>query len=58
MAALTGVELLAHGGLAGAIAEALMVLAVVGVLGAVWLRERRRTGDDEPEERTEVEHDE
>ena len=37
--------LVAHGGVAGAIVEALVVLAVVGVLAAVWLRERKdRTG--------------
>jgi len=31
----------AHGGLAGAIVEAAIVLALVGVLVWVWLRERR-----------------
>jgi competence protein ComGC len=31
----------AHGGVAGAIVESLIVLAVVSVLLAVWLRERR-----------------
>ena len=31
---------LAHGGLAGAIAEAVVALAVTGVFIAVWLRER------------------
>lgn len=38
-------ELIAHGGVAGAVVEALVVLAVVGVFVAVWLRERR--GGDE-----------
>lgn len=32
---------IAHGGVAGAIAEGLVALAVAGLLGAVWLRERR-----------------
>lgn len=48
--------LIAHGGSAGAIVESLIVLAVVGVLVAVWLNERRaaagksleRLSDDEP----------
>lgn len=52
--------LIAHGGTAGAIVEALVGLAVVAVFLAVWLRERRlgRSGaargeawlrdDDEP----------
>jgi hypothetical protein len=31
----------AHGGVAGAVVESLIVLAVVAVLVAVWLRERR-----------------
>jgi hypothetical protein len=30
-----------HGGVAGAIVETLVVLAVIAVLLAVWLRERR-----------------
>jgi hypothetical protein len=38
-AAVPGVT--AHAGLAGAIVEGLVVVAVVGVLVAVWLRERR-----------------
>lgn len=33
--------LVAHGGVAGLIAEAFFALAVVGGFGAVWLRERR-----------------
>jgi hypothetical protein len=36
--------LIAHGGAAGAIVELLIVLAVVGVLVAVWLNERRAAG--------------
>ncbi len=31
---------LAHGGLAGAIAEGAVALAVVGLFAAIWLRER------------------
>ena len=41
MAALAGLASLAHGGVPGAIAEGMIALAVAGVLGAVWLRERR-----------------
>ena len=48
--------LVAHGGITGAVVEALIVVAVVGVLAAVWLNERRaaagksleRLSDDEP----------
>jgi hypothetical protein len=41
--------LVAHGGVAGAIVESLLAIAVVGVLVAVWLRERRSGGrDSEP----------
>jgi hypothetical protein len=43
-------ELIAHGGLAGAILEALIVLAVIGVFAAAWLRERVAAEDArEPE---------
>jgi hypothetical protein len=38
--------LVAHGGLAGALVEASIVLALVGVLVWVWLRERRADRDD------------
>jgi hypothetical protein len=48
-------ELVAHGGVAGAVVEGLVVVLVVLVLLAVLLRERRSTGesrerltDDEP----------
>lgn len=41
MAALAGIAPLAHGGVAGALAEIAVAAAVAGVLGAVWLRERR-----------------
>ena len=42
---------MAHGGTAGAVVEALVLLAVVSVFVAVWLRERRahREGPEEPE---------
>ena len=43
MAAVAGV--VAHGGLAGAVVESLVVLMVVAVLIAVWLRERRSGRD-------------
>jgi hypothetical protein len=36
---------LAHGGVAGAIAEASIALLVLAVFVAVWLRERRGDGD-------------
>ena len=39
MGALAG--LVAHGGVAGAVVESLVTLAVLGVLVAVWLRERK-----------------
>jgi hypothetical protein len=41
VAALAELAPLAHGGVPGAIAEGLVAVAVAGVLGAVWLRERR-----------------
>jgi hypothetical protein len=40
----------AHGGLAGAVVEALVALAIIGLLLAVWLRERRRGDEPEVEE--------
>jgi hypothetical protein len=45
VAALPG--LIAHGGVTGAIVEALVLLAVAGVFLAVWLRERRTGGEEE-----------
>ena len=50
-------QLVAHGGLAGAIAEAFVALAVAAILLAVWLRERRRGRHDEdgPAELTDAE---
>jgi hypothetical protein len=49
--------LIAHGGVAGAIVEMLLVLAVVGVFVAVWLRERRAGGGREPDEETRLRDD-
>jgi hypothetical protein len=41
--------LVAHGGVGGAIAEALLVVTIGAVFFAVWLRERRagRSGSDD-----------
>jgi hypothetical protein len=41
VAPLAGLGLLAHGGVAGAIAESLVAIAISAVLIAVWIRERR-----------------
>jgi hypothetical protein len=49
--------LIAHGGVAGAIVETLVVLVVVGVFVAVWLRERRGGGDREPDAETRLRDD-
>ena len=43
MALVAGV--VAHGGLGGAIVEALVFLTVTAILVAVWLRERRSSRD-------------
>ncbi len=37
--------LLAHGGLGGALVEALLVAGVAAFFFAIWLRERRSRGD-------------
>lgn len=37
-------QLIAHGGLAGALVEVLIVVAIALVFLAVWLRERRARG--------------
>ena len=52
MAALAGLTpLLAHGGVGGAIVEALLAISIAGIFLAVYLRERRagrsRSDDDE-----------
>lgn len=48
MAPLQG--LVAHGGVGGAITEALLVVSIAAIFIAVWLRERRagRSDGDEP----------
>lgn len=38
--------LIAHGGVAGAVVESLVALAVLAVLLAVWHRERRGSSND------------
>jgi len=45
VAALAG--LVAHGGVAGAIVELLLVVGLLAVFLAVYLRERRSGGEDE-----------
>jgi hypothetical protein len=40
-------SLLAHGGVAGAVIELVLVAGVAAVFLAVWLRERRAGRDDE-----------
>jgi len=45
VAALAG--LVAHGGVAGAIVELLLVVGLLAVFVAVYLRERRSGGEDE-----------
>ena len=42
-------SLLAHGGTAGTVVELALVLGLVTVFVAVWLRERRASRDDEGE---------
>ncbi len=52
MAALAGLAMLvAHGGVGGAIVEALLALSIAGVFLAVYLRERRasRSRDENDE---------
>ena len=43
-------RLVAHGGVAGAIVEALLAVSVAAVFFAVWLRERRASGDDDDDQ--------
>lgn len=42
---------MAHGGVGGAIVEALVGLAVLGVFVAIWLRERQARGDPQRQAR-------
>ena len=44
-------RLLAHGGAAGAVIELALVLGVVAVFVAVWLRERRAGRDEDDDQR-------
>ncbi len=46
MAALAG--LVAHGGVAGAVVELVLVVGLLAVFLAVYLRERRANGEDDP----------
>jgi adenine/guanine phosphoribosyltransferase-like PRPP-binding protein len=41
MAALAGIDVLAHGGTAGAIVELALVVGVVAIMLAVWIGNRR-----------------
>jgi hypothetical protein len=38
--------LVAHGGVGGAIVEGLLVVGIIAIFVAVWLRERRARADD------------
>jgi hypothetical protein len=42
--------LIGHGGVAGAIVEALLALSLVALFLAVWLRERRTGGSDDQDQ--------
>jgi len=42
--------LVAHGGVAGAIIEALLAISVAAVFLAVWLRERRASRSDDQDQ--------
>jgi hypothetical protein len=44
------VTLVAHGGVAGAIVEALLAISVAAIFLAVWLRERRTRGSDDQDQ--------
>lgn len=39
--------ILAHGGTGGAVVETMLVLGVLFIFGAVWIRERRMRDSDE-----------
>ena len=39
-------RLVAHGGVGGAVVEALLVVSILAIFLAVWLRERRADRDD------------
>ena len=42
-----GPGLLAHGGVGGAVVEAMLVIGVAAVFIAIWLRERRSRSHDD-----------
>ena len=42
--------MIGHGGVGGAIVEALLVLGIAAVFIAVWLRERRASRADDPDQ--------
>jgi hypothetical protein len=46
LAELTSPDLLAHGGVGGAIVETMLVVTVAAVFIAIWLRERRARSHD------------
>jgi Flp pilus assembly protein TadB len=48
VAALAGVALVGHGGVGGALVEALLVVVLLALFLAVYLRERRARRDDDP----------
>jgi hypothetical protein len=50
VAALSGLETVAHGGAWGALAEGLIAVAIAAFFFAIWLRERRRGTDRTPAE--------
>jgi hypothetical protein len=43
-------RLVAHGGVGGAVIESLLVLTILGIFLAVWLRERRASSSREDDE--------
>jgi hypothetical protein len=42
--------MIAHGGVGGAIVEALLAISILAVFLAVWLRERRAGRDDQEDQ--------
>jgi hypothetical protein len=49
MAALAGIDLVAHGGVAGAVVELLLAVGLLALFLAVYLRERRASAEDDPD---------
>jgi hypothetical protein len=52
VAALSGLETVAHGGAWGALGEGLIAVAIAAFFLAIWLRERRRGAGSAPAELT------